>query len=448
MSEGLLHYVWANRLFPIEDLRSSEGERIEVLSTGFYNTDAGPDFFNAHIIIGGTQWIGNVEVHQRSSDWYKHRHQDDPAYDNVILHVVGNVDCDIFTRSGRKVAQLMVEVPDFVQKKYFLLQSAAQIKPCYTYAAGLNEEERKRWFDCLAVKRLERKAGEVDERLKRCGNDWERVFFITMARAFGFGLNSDAFERWAFLLPYSGAAKHRDNLFQIEALFFGTAGFLTASPYSAACSQKTGSAGQDYPTRLRNEFRFLSNKFSITPMPKQAWKFLRLRPQNFPTMRMAQLAALYSGGSLSLSVALEAENIKNLRQKLKADVSPFWQTHYSLSTTPESPKAIHRIQTPTLNLLIINGVIPVLYAYGRYRNSANLRNKAINWLHSLPAEDNRYTRLFQSQAFRLTNAFESQAVIQLLTTLCAKKDCLRCYLGRSFLRCGGQCPKVSSPTSD
>lgn len=402
MTERLLHFVWENCLFSLSSLSTTDGERVDVVFPGRLNTDAGPDFFDAHIVINGEEWVGNVEVHLFSSDWVRHHHNDDPAYNNVVLHVVMQADSDVYTQDGRRVKQVIVSVPDYVEKKYADLMTAADVKPCYVSAGLMDTDERGRWLDDLSARRLERKAAEVDNRLRLCEMDWEHVFFITMARAFGFGLNADAFEQWAGLLPYSGAAKHRDNLFQINALFLGTAGFLTDNTHQYGI--------KDWD-RLRNEFLFLSKKFNITPLGKERWKFLRLRPQNFPTLRMEQLARLYSNGHLSLSAAVEAASLRQMRDLLM----------------------VEGLRTGSVNLLILNGVIPVLYAYGQYRGDIALKRKAVDWLHQLPAENDKFTRLFQSQAFPLANAAQSQGVLQLMTVFCQRKDCLRCGLGECYM---------------
>lgn len=402
MTERLLHFVWENCLFSLSSLVSTDGERVDVVFPGRLNTDAGPDFLDAHVVINGEEWVGNVEVHLFSSDWVRHHHNEDPAYNNVVLHVVMQADADVYTQDGRSVKQVIVSVPDYVEKKYAGLMAAADVKPCYVSAGLMGKGERYQWLDDLAARRLERKAAEVDNRLRLCETDWEHVFFITMARAFGFGLNADAFEQWARLLPYSGAAKHRDNLFQIKALFLGTAGFLTDNAHQYGI--------KDWD-RLRNEFLFLSKKFNITPLGRERWKFLRLRPQNFPTLRMEQLARLYSNGHLSLSAAVEATSLRRMRDLL----------------------LVEGLRTGSVNLLILNGVIPVIYAYGQYRGDIALKQKAVDWLHQLPTENNKFTRLFQSQAFPLANAAQTQGVLQLMTVFCQRKDCLKCGLGECYM---------------
>lgn len=410
MTERLLHFVWENCLFSLSSLFSTDGERVDVVFPGRLNTDAGPDFLDAHVVINGEEWVGNVEVHLFSSDWVRHHHNEDPAYNNVVLHVVMQADADVYTQDGRRVKQVIVSVPDYVEKKYAGLMAAADVKPCYVSAGLMGKGERYQWLDDLAARRLERKAAEVDNRLRLCETDWEHVFFITMARAFGFGLNADAFEQWARLLPYSGAAKHRDNLFQIKALFLGTAGFLTDNAHQYGI--------KDWD-RLRNEFLFLSKKFNITPLGRERWKFLRLRPQNFPTLRMEQLARLYSNGQLSLSAAVEATSLRRMRDLL----------------------LVEGLRTGSVNLLILNGVIPVIYAYGQYRGDIALKQKAVDWLHQLPAENNKFTRLFQSQAFPLANAAQTQGVLQLMTVFCQRKDCLKCGLGECYMCAVPQNPK-------
>ena len=280
--ERLLHYTWKNRLMPSSGIHTVDGKEVRILSVGLHNKDAGPDFFNADIIIDGEDWIGNVEIHTRSTDWYRHGHDHDPAYDNVILHVVEQADGEVVTSSGRTVPQIEVQVPDHVVSGYEQLQIADSHPPCLSHAAGMAPFLLSQWLGRLCRQRLERKTADIESRLQYCDHDWEHVFFITLARAFGFGINSDAFEQWARIIPYRGAAKHRDNTLQIEALFLGQAGFLDSG-------DKALDLGKDSAV-MAQEYRFLSNKFSLTPLNVHSWRFLRTRPSNFPTVRLRQLA--------------------------------------------------------------------------------------------------------------------------------------------------------------
>ncbi|MBR4783310.1 MAG: DUF2851 family protein [Bacteroidaceae bacterium] len=418
--ERLLHYVWKNRLIPRSGLKTTAGEDVIVLSPGLHNTDAGPDFFNADIIIGGADWMGNVEIHTKSSEWYRHNHDKDKAYNNVVLHIVEQADTEVFTESGRKVPQLVLGVPEDVVNNYERLQAYDDNPSCYQYAAQIPTLIYSRWMSRLCEERLERKAADIESRLHYCESDWERTFFITMARAFGFGLNSDTFEQWARTIPFGGAAKHRDNLLQIEALFLGQAGFLEGEPNDVDMLSAT--LPEVKYQDLKSEYRFLASKFSLTSITRHSWKFLRTRPQNFPTVRLAQFAKLYYKRKLRLSVVLEAEGPEEIR-KVFDDIN--------------MPQA-------SVNVLIINAVIPFFYAYGRYRGNSRMQAKALKWLAVMPAEDNKYTRKFKLNSSpvadperSINTAADSQAIIQLVTRYCERRDCLRCQLGYQYIKKSG-----------
>lgn len=407
--ERLLHYVWKNRLIPHSGMRTTVGENVEVLSPGLHNKDAGPDFFCADVIIGGVDWMGNVEIHTRSSDWYRHGHDKDKAYNNVVLHVVEEADTEVVTQSGRTLPQMVVSVPDYVVRNYEQLQAYDEYPPCHGYIAKLPSLVSRQWMSRLGQERMERKAAEIEQRLLYCEHNWEQVFFVTLARAFGFGLNGDAFEQWARLIPFGGAAKHRDNRLQIAALFFGQAGFLDET---GKFDERLSNALPDLDLKsLRSEYKFLANKFSLTPMGGHEWRFLRTRPQNFPTIRLAQIACLYCEGKANLSCALEA------------------------ATIDEARHIFDSIQMPqkSVDLLILNGMIPMLYAYGHYRGNRKMQDKAQRWLAQLPPESNKHTRPF-AQMGLMDSAADSQAVIQLVTRYCQRHDCLRCQFGYQYIK--------------
>ncbi len=410
---------------------TTDGQTVEVLSTGLHNKDAGPDFFSADVIIGDDDWMGNVEVHTKSSDWYRHGHDKDRAYNNVILHVVEQADTEAMTQDGRTVPQLVLQVPEYVVNNYEHLQAYEDYPPCYRQVTQVPRIILDRWMERLCGERLERKAAEIEMRLRYCEHDWERVLFITMARAFGFGVNTDAFEEWARLIPYSGAAKHRDDLFQIEALFLGQAGLLDTDMLNP--QQRQMAPSDEYYQRLQREYRFLATKFTLTPMDGYKWKMLRLRPHNFPTLRLAQFASLYHSQRLSLSALIDARDVKEVHHLLDIEVSPYWQNHFNLCM-PQTTKMRHALQSQALDLLTLNGVIPTLYAYASYRQSDRLMHKALTWLQDIPAEDNKHTRLWRQLGFNAANAAQSQAVIQLITRYCNRKDCLRCQLGYQFIK--------------
>ena len=265
-------------------LQTTTGEPVEVIDAGLPNTNAGPDFFNAKLKIGGTLWVGNIEVHILASDWMRHGHDKDAAYDNVILHVAETVDCEVFRANGISVPQLQLSCPESVRQRYDELSHAEIYPPCYSILSSLPKLTVHSWLSALQVERFEQKAHLIATRLERCNNHWEDVFFITLARNFGFGLNGDAFEAWASRLPFRAIDKHRDNLFQVEAFFFGQAGLLDEELPDA----------DGYYLKLQKEFRYLQHKFELSaPMAATQWRFLRLRPGNFPHVRLAQLANLY-----------------------------------------------------------------------------------------------------------------------------------------------------------
>lgn len=440
--ERILHYVWKNRLIPREGLQTTDGLAVEVLSPGLHNKDAGPDFFSADILVDGVDWMGNVEIHSRSSDWYRHGHDRDQAYNNVVLHVVEQADGDIITEDGRRVPQMVISVPQYVVSNYEHLQAFEDYPPCYSFGAKAPHLITDQWLRRLCSERLERRAAEINKRLQYCEYNWERVFFISMARAFGFGVNGDAFEEWARTIPYSGAAKHRDNIFQIEALFLGQAGLLDASLHGD--QQREAVTMDSYYKSLCNEYRFMANKFTLTPIGGYKWKFLRLRPQNFPTLRMAQFASLYCLQRLCLSAIIEAKDVSDLHGLLQTSVSPYWETHYTFCTPP-TPRSTRQLQKPSLDILVLNGIIPMLYAYGQYRESKKLTEKALSWLGTIEAEDNKHTRLWRQMGLSVNNASESQAVIQLMTQYCSRKDCLRCHLGYQYIKKANNQPTENKP---
>ena len=263
--EHLLHYVWKHKLFPLKILQTTKGLLVEIIDSGLQNPDAGPDFFNAKLKIDGTLWVGNIEIHTHSSDWYRHGHDHDKAYDSVILHVVAEADAEVTRSNGEQIPQLLLTCPENVQTHYHELCIADQYPACYSIISSLSKLTIHSWLTALQTERLEQKARQIAERLERCDRHWEDAFFITLARNFGFGLNGDAFETWAGLLPFRAIDKHRNDLFQIEAFFFGQAGLL-----EEAFLKKEQE--DEYSLRLRKEFRYLQRKFDLAAHKKLSQK--------------------------------------------------------------------------------------------------------------------------------------------------------------------------------
>ena len=318
--ELLIHYCWKHRLFPLKELQTTDGQPVEVIDPGLHNRHAGPDFFNAKVKINGMLWVGNVEIHERSSDWYQHGHDHDPAYENVVLHVASCIDRDVATASGKYLPQVELQVPQEVKEHYEQLLHEDQYPPCYRMIPELSRLTVHSWMSAMQTERLEQKTEAIRERVKRCEGSWEAGYFVTLARNYGCGVNSEAFEQWAFRIPLGSVAHHRDDLFQIEAIFMGQAGLLEVSQIPEQYQQDALSEG--YFTRLRNEYLYLQHKFHLEPMDPTQWRFLRLRPQNFPHIRLSQLAQLYYSRRAGLSQLLECTTVAELQDVLKTTVTP------------------------------------------------------------------------------------------------------------------------------
>ena len=404
-------------------LQTTTGEPVEVIDAGLPNTNAGPDFFNAKLKIGGTLWVGNIEVHTLASDWMRHGHDKDAAYDNVILHVAETVDCEVFRANGVPVPQLQLPCPDPVRQRYDELSHAEIYPPCYSILSSLPKLTVHSWLSALQVERFEQKARVIATRLERCNNHWEDVFFITLARNFGFGLNGDAFEAWASRLPFRAIDKHRDDLFQVEAFFFGQAGLLDEELPDA----------DGYYLKLQKEFRYLQHKFELSvPMTATQWRFLRLRPGNFPHVRLAQLANLYYKERSLFSRIMEADTLEAVRKLLTVATSPYWEEHFNFRKVSSSREK--QVGKNAQNLIIINTVIPFLYAYGLHKADELLCERATGFLESLKAEDNHIIRHWSGAGLPVSTAADSQALLQLQKEYCDKKDCLRCRFGFEYLR--------------
>ncbi|MBO4985393.1 MAG: DUF2851 family protein [Bacteroides sp.] len=421
--EELLHYAWKHKIFPLKELYTTTGALVEVIDPGLPNRNAGPDFFNAKLKLDGTLWVGNVEIHTQATDWLKHGHDRDRAYDSVVLHVVGESNCDVCRSTGEPIPQLVLPVPQQVRERYSELSAAEIQPPCYTILPALPKLIIHSWLSALQVERLQQKTELITARLQRLGNHWEDAFFITLARNFGFGLNGDAFEAWAGGLPFRAIDKHRDNLFQVEAFFFGQAGLL---------EDEAGS--DDYYQKLQSEYRYLRHKFSLgQPLDASRWKFLRLRPGNFPHVRLAQLAALYHREHSLFSRLMEAESIEAIK-KILSNILPssYWEEHFTFQKS--SPRRAKQVGDGALNLIIINTVVPFLYAYGRHKAEERLCERATQLLENLKAENNHITRLWEGAGLPITTAADSQALIQLTKEYCDKRNCLRCRFGYEFLK--------------
>ena len=445
--EKLLHYIWKHRILPLSELRTTDGRSVEVIDPGLQNMHAGPDFFNAKVRIDGVMWVGNVEIHERSADWFLHGHDTDAAYNNVVLHVAAVVDADVVTERGDHLPQVQLAVPQQVLSNYRRLLAFDRYPPCREAVLPLDTIKKRSWLSALVAERLNEKTEAIRRRVALFEGSWEAAFFATMARSFGFGVNSEAFEQWAERLPLMQIAHHRDDPFQVEAMFMGMAGLLDEAQMTPATRE--AALADPYFLSLKREFGYLSRKFRLEPMARQAWRFLRLRPQNFPYIRMSQLAQLYCSRRAGLAEITACESVKQLHTVLQTSVSDYWRTHYTFGK--ESSLNEKRLSTASLNLLAINAAVPMLHAWGCYRDDERLVQRALDWLEQLPAEDNTYIRLWKECGVEARNAADTQALIQLQHRYCERKDCLRCRFGyyslkRSPSQKPNQSPSQPSPS--
>ena len=435
--EKLLQYCWKHRILPEGELRTADGESIEIVDTGLLNTDAGPDFFNARIRIGDRLLAGNVEIHVRRNDWYAHGHDRDAAYDNVILHVVdaqsnglADVDSAIRTREGRILPEVKISVPEEIRANYRELLSEDSYPPCYKIIPNVTSLSMHSWMAALQTERLKQKTEAIAERVSMLKGDWEHAYFITLARSYGFGSNSDALEQWARNMPMTSVAHHRDNLFQIESIFFGQAGMLNIASVRERLQLET--AADEYFQRMQSEYEYLKHKFQMTDKYAPQWKYMRMRPQNFPTIRIAQLARLYYERRTSLSQLIECDTIDKLRKMFHCGVSDYWQTHYTFGH--ESQPSAKQLSAASISLLMINCAIPMIFAYGRQTGSEALCNRALDLLASLPPENNTITRMWKQVGLESRSAGDTQALIQLKKQYCDRKDCLQCRIGYEYMK--------------
>lgn len=419
--EKLMQYVWKHRLWRSEDMVTNTGKKVRVVDPGLLNTDAGPDFFNAKIEIDGHMWVGNVEMHYRATDWKRHHHDSDKAYDSVILHVVAKDDAPVRRTNGELIPQLVLEVSPQFNADYASLVGATIEVPCATKIKQVPHLTIVEWVEGLAFERLHGKVERIHQLLDSFNGSWEDVCYVTLARNFGFGINNDAFERLARRTPLRLLGKHSDSVLQIEALLFGQAGMLDA--------QKPGM--DSYYNQLCTEYAFLSNKFQLTPMEKESWKLFRIRPQNFPYRRIAMLAQFIEGGFRMMNRILEAEDEKEMRALFEVELSGYWTKHYTFGKPNE--RATATLSRSSIDIILINTVAPLLYAYGELTGNYEMTDKAIKLLDDLRAESNSIVSHFVAYGIDCPDALTSQALVQLKREYCDARKCIYCKIGHHLL---------------
>ncbi len=420
MSEELLYYIWQQKLFNTHRLKTTQGEDLSIIHCGIRNHDAGPDFTQAKIRINGDLLAGNVEIHVRSSDWKKHKHQSDRAYSNVILHVVYDDEMKSDSACTLPTLELKDKIELQFLSRYRQLMASSSWIPCESQIARVDEFIIKSGLHRILIERLEQKTGDIIGRFRQNKNNWEETFYQITARNFGLKINADTFDLLAKSLPLGIIARHKNSLAQIEALVFGQAGML----------HKT--FNDDYPRSLKKEYLFLKKKYNLEPLQPHLWKFMRLRPPGFPTIRLAQFSMLLHSSTHLFSKMLDAESARQIAGLFRCEPSSYWLNHYRFDTASKNirkPVGEDFIQT-----LIINAVIPMMFIYGKSKGNSVIQDKALNFLEQLSSEKNAIISKWRSLGIKSGSAFESQALLQLKNQYCSHKRCLDCFVGNQILR--------------
>jgi len=422
MREDFLHFVWRLRRFRLTELKTTTGQVLEIIHPGQHNHHAGPDFLDARIRIDGTLWAGNVEMHLRSSEWHAHKHQEDPNYNNVILHVVLEEDVVIRHQDGEPIPCLDLRnyLPVGLAKQYLRLLHSEQWVPCQQQLYTVPEITFNLWLDRLLVERLEERTLELEERLDRNGGDWEETFYQSLAWGFGLKVNADPFLMLAESLPLKTLLRHKNSLPQMEALLFGQAGLLEED------------FTDEYPQQLQKEYQFLKQKYQLQPLSGNHWKFMRMRPANFPSVRIAQWATLLFRTGQLFSKMLVAQNLREIENAFVVELSNYWQTHFRFDKA--SKKSSKTLGKARIHLLVINIIAPFIFLYGKKRGADIYQERALRLMEAVPAEHNHILAEWKALGIDAKQAVQSQALLQLKNSYCNEKRCLDCAIGCSILK--------------
>ncbi len=421
MNERLLQFIWQFQYFNKNELQTAQGDRLTIINPGKYNTHQGPDFLDAKVTIANTTWAGNIEIHIKSSDWTRHNHTADKNYSNIILHIVWENDSDIFYENGSVLSTLSLQslVPKLLLDRFRELMLHEAFVPCDSYLPVLDEIKWLAWKERVAVERLQRKSALVLNLLSEANNHWEEVFWWLLARNFGMKVNADIFESVARSLPVNILAKHKNQIHQLEAFLLGQAGLLDDD------------FDEDYPQLLKREYLFYQKKYQLKQLPVKPF-FLRMRPANFPTIRLAQLAMLVNKSSHLFSKIKETDSVEEAKELLNVTANDYWHYHYKFDESGNyHPKQLGSQMTENI---IINTAVPVLFAYGLLNKEEQIKDKALQWLTELAAEKNTITHKWTDYNVSNNNALESQALIELKNNYCNPRRCLECAVGNAILR--------------
>jgi len=426
VSESFLHYVWQCQYFEKKELKTTTGDSLLIFKQGLLNSDAGPDFSQAKVRIDGIDWAGSIEIHIQSSGWLDHGHQQDKAYENVVLHVVWEEDKIINRKDGTRMPALELKgrVDDQLLRKYQKLLANTSVIPCEHSFRIADSFIRLSMIEKALMTRLESKAKLVTTLLEQNTGDWEETAYQILASNFGFKINKEPFLQLAKALPYKLIKKHHDQPLQVESLLFGQAGFLIAKNKD------------EYLTRLFDEYKFLGMKYSLhgAQVNLAQWKFLRLRPANFPTLRIAQFASLLQSKKSIFSTLIEIETYDELQRFFEITPSLYWHAHYRFGKKAKSQ--VPAFGRASADIVIINSVVPLLVAYGKAKDDWNLVERAVNILQQIPSEKNKIISIWKNLGYISKNAFDSQGLIELYQNFCQRRQCLNCTIGAAILKPG------------
>lgn len=423
MREDLLHFVWKHRTLPVTGMQTTAGAPLKIMQPGVHNDHSGPDFFNAKLEIGDQVWAGNVEIHVKASDWYLHGHENDPGYDSVILHVVWLADVQVIRRDQTPLAALELRqfIPEKMLRTYRRLLYAKNLRfiNCERQIGGIESLHIEHWLERMYFERLDRKAREVEQMMNISRNDWEQVFFRLLLRNFGLNVNGDSFSAIGEVIPVSAIRKLGPDQQKLECLLFGVAGFLEASEVP-----------DHYYQELRSEFQYLTRRFSLPLKKLPKPEFLRLRPANFPTIRLSQFAGLYAKQLNLFSKAIKAMTIGELYELFSASAGSYWDNHYTFGNPSGSGKKT--MSRGFIDLLLINTVIPVKYSFARHQGRHN-NSELAELLSSISPERNQIIKRFAGLCLPCSNVMQTQGLLQLYREYCTKNRCLYCAVGSRIL---------------
>lgn len=420
MTEALLQFIWKHSLYNPTALQTTTGETLTVIQPGTLNKDAGPDFLEARIKIGNTILVGNIELHIKASDWIKHGHNDDPAYHNLILHVVYEHD---MAHEVKNVPLLVLKenIPSHIPARYADLMTIKVDIPCATQHNKVRDITKEAWMSRLLAERWEMKLADWNVMLENSAEDWRNLLYWRMAANFGFKTNATPFLLLARSLPLNILGRHRENLQQVEALLFGQAGMLE------------GTLTDRYGELLQDEYGYLKKKYKLSPLAPHLWKFLRMRPANFPTVRIAQFAMLIHKSEHPFSRIIETHSVKEIEPLLDVTASEYWNDHFRFDEQHDNP-APKNLGRSSVQNIIINTIAPIQFLYASHNGVSQLGELSLNLLEAVPTEKNNIISQWHNTGWQAKNAAQSQALIQLYNNYCVQRRCLECTVGLNIIR--------------